>query len=128
LSRQRGLVSLGRPSLTLVSSKVARQGPSRPLYLARLLDRDLVASSVSQGCSTGLGHPLLFREVARQGLGHPLCLASLLGRDLVILSASPGCSAGTWLLLKSLLGLCPGTLFLGAQHIGQGVSSPMDLL
>jgi hypothetical protein len=96
LSRRCGLVSLGRPSLTLVSGTVAWHGLGRSLRLARLLGRDLVVHSASQGCSAGTWLSTLPRKVARQGLGGLLRLPRLLGGDLVACSASQGCSAKPW--------------------------------
>jgi hypothetical protein len=65
LSYRHRLISLGRHSLTLVSSKVARQGPGCSLHLVRLLGRDLVALFASQGRSTGTWSPAPPHKVAR---------------------------------------------------------------
>jgi hypothetical protein len=83
LSRRSGLLSSGRPSLTLVSGKVAWQRLGRPLCLARLLGRDLVIRAASQGYSAGTWSPAPPRKIARQGLGRPLRLVRLLDESFL---------------------------------------------
>jgi hypothetical protein len=85
---------------------VAWQGHGRLLCLARLLGRDLVTRSTSQGCSVQTWSSTPPHKAALQGLGRSLCLARLLGRDLVLTrllgrdlvvrTASQGCSIRTW--------------------------------
>jgi hypothetical protein len=71
-----------------------RRGPSRPLRLIDLLDRDLVVHSASRTCSVGTWSSALPRRLvrqgfapsrrfARQGLGRSLHLADLLDMDLL---------------------------------------------
>jgi hypothetical protein len=61
----------------------------------RMLNKDLVIDSASQGCSVETWSSAPPREVARQGLGRLLRLARLLGRDLIARSSSQGCSVGS---------------------------------
>jgi hypothetical protein len=76
------------------------------MLVAWLLGKDLVARSVSQGCSTGTWLPAPPCKVARQGLCRSTPPRKVFDRDLVACSASQGCSEGTGhpLCLTRLLG------------------------
>jgi hypothetical protein len=85
------------PGLSLCTLYQAVRWVSLLLHqsLIRMLNKDLVIGSASQGFSAETWSSAPPREVARQGLGRLLCLARLLGRDLIACSTSQGCSVGS---------------------------------